>query len=320
MLTLSDPTRPNWGSSTSWSHAETTRGRRPFPSTRAPARRGPSSRARRRRPPPGRPPRRRSRPPPASRVSEPVGQVADPGHRKVLDGAGRRLGGRGCDLGGAALGDHDPRRSRRLGNAAHGAQVVRVLHLVECDDQRLLVREQPGRVRVGVAVGLGADALVVGDCRHAPRSRPRRRCAARLPRPASPRTSARPPWPTRAGPRAGGRAAPRAPGCGRRGSPARTSRAPSGVSRTSQPAAASSSRSASARAKSRSARACSRCSSRRWARRRARRRRRRRAGSPARARAASRPARRTPSRLAGVEAAVGLRHPLEQDARGRRGC
>ena len=56
---------------------------------------------------------------------------------QVLDGAGRGLADRGRHLGGAALGDHDAGRAGALGGAADRAEVLRVLDLVERDDQRL---------------------------------------------------------------------------------------------------------------------------------------------------------------------------------------
>ena len=123
---------------------------------------------------------------------------------------------------------------------------------------------------VGVAAGLGADALVVGRAAAAldlvGADDLRRRRTSRSHGSRAARSVAQ----TRLDAGGGRPAAPRAPGCGRRGSPAprraraprprgarrcrharsRTSSAPSGPSRTVQPAPASSSRSRSASAQS----------------------------------------------------------------------
>ena len=80
----------------------------------------------------------------------------------MLDGAGRGLAdGRGHG-GRAPLGDHDPGRAGHLGRAADRAEVVRVLDLVEGDDQGVRVGEQRARIGVGIGIDLGDDALVVG--------------------------------------------------------------------------------------------------------------------------------------------------------------
>jgi hypothetical protein len=60
----------------------------------------------------------------------------------VLDGAGRGLAHRRRHLGGAALGDHHARRAGALGRAADRPEVLRVLDLVERDQQRLHTRQQ----------------------------------------------------------------------------------------------------------------------------------------------------------------------------------
>ena len=81
---------------------------------------------------------------------------------QVLDGAGGCPADRRRDLDGAALRDHDPGRARAFGAAADGAEVLRVLDLVQRHDQRLLGVEQAAGVGVGVRLGLADDALMVG--------------------------------------------------------------------------------------------------------------------------------------------------------------
>ena len=173
----------------------------------------------------------------------------------MLDRARRGAAHRRGDLGRAALGKHDSGATAHLGHPAHGPQVVRILHLVEAENERVVGLEQPVRVGVRICLDLRADSLVVGraaallDLVGARRSAPRPRRA----RPHGPRA----PWRTPAAPGAC-RGAPPARDCGRRRSRASrrphsfgTSWAPPGVSRTSQPCSASCSRIRSARAKSR---------------------------------------------------------------------
>ena len=193
------------------------------------------------------------------------------------------------------------------------AEVLRVLDLVERDDQRRGARKQLGGVRVRVAGRRRAQTPWCASLPAAPRARRRRRSRrARRALRATARAR-RPRSPTRGARAAGPRAAPRGPGCGRRGWPrlarpgaravrggaarspsARTSSAPPGASRTCQPRAPSSSRRRSASAKSRAARAASRrsSSSRAAASGAPPRRHRRRAGSRGPGRRASRAGRR----------------------------
>ena len=234
---LSEPTRPWRGSLTNSSQAAATRGRRPRPSE----------------------PMHQHDPPPVVRPlvgqigiggravhpglallrgRQPVREIAHARHREVLDRARRRLANRRRDLGGAPLGHHDSAAPGELGHAAYGAEVVRILDLVESDHERVVGLEQG--IRVGVA----------------DRPRPRRRCPGGRARPRAPPPRARPrsaPRPRRARPRArlalwrtraargAGRAVPPGPGCARRRSRAAgghdsgTSFAPSGVSRISHP-------------------------------------------------------------------------------------
>ena len=97
----------------------------------------------------------------ALRLVQVAREVDDDGDRDVLDRAGGGMADGGGDARRVVLGDDDARRAGPLGAAADRAEVVRVGHLVEADDQRPLAGgELPG---VGVAVGLaeGDDALVV---------------------------------------------------------------------------------------------------------------------------------------------------------------
>src|ERR1700727_442516 len=72
-----------------------------------------------------------------ARVSEEISDVAYTRDTQMLDGAGRRLTGRRRDLGCTALGNDDAGGADALGRAADRAKVLRVLDLVEHDDQRL---------------------------------------------------------------------------------------------------------------------------------------------------------------------------------------
>ena len=80
-------------------------------------------------------------------VGQPVGEVADVGDLEVLDRAGRGLAGRRGDRGRAPLGDDHPGRAGELGRAADGAEVARVLDLVERHDQRVGSRAASRRRR-----------------------------------------------------------------------------------------------------------------------------------------------------------------------------
>ncbi len=135
------------------------------------------------------------------RLRQPVGEVADAGDVEVLDGAGRGLAGGGGDLGGAPFGDDDAGGAGELGRAADGAEVARVLDLVEGDDQRALAAQQQGVavLRRGRRIDLGDDALVVG---RAAQSSPALRSGS--------------PAPARRGARAACRARPPRPGVCRR--------------------------------------------------------------------------------------------------------
>ena len=59
-------------------------------------------------------------------------------------------------------GSTTPAQPGRLGHAADRAEVVRVLHLVEAQHERVVGLQQRVGVRVRVGLDLGADALVVG--------------------------------------------------------------------------------------------------------------------------------------------------------------
>ena len=124
------------------SQAPATRGRRPFPS--APEHQDDAaarSRARCRGPRARRPPRRRHQQPAALAVAQEVGEVAHARDRQVLD----RARPTPCTPPGVTSAerrsaDHDARRARALGRAADRAEVLRVLDLVERDDQRRRAR------------------------------------------------------------------------------------------------------------------------------------------------------------------------------------
>ena len=113
------------------------------------------------------------------------------GDLEVLDGARRGLAGDGGDRGRAALGDHDPGRAGELGRAADGAEVARVLHLVERDQQRPLPRSIPP----GSPYGYGSTSATTPWWSGDPQSRSsssaevsgarQTRCTRRLPRSAS---------------------------------------------------------------------------------------------------------------------------------------
>ena len=84
------------------------------------------------------------------------------GDRQVLDRAGGGLAGRGRDRGGAALRDDHAGRPGDLGRPADRPEVVRVLDLVEGDDEGARVAQQASRVGVGIRIDLGDHALVIG--------------------------------------------------------------------------------------------------------------------------------------------------------------
>ncbi len=129
------------------------------------------------------------------RLGQPIGQIADAGDLEVLDGARRGLADDGGDFGRAAFGDDDAGGAGELGRAADGAEVARVLDLVEGDQQRVFLRAGPrcrrrrdrGRLRRRRPGGRGSR-------RAAPAPRARSRARAR---PAAPPAVApvRPPRP-----------------------------------------------------------------------------------------------------------------------------
>ena len=131
---------------------------------------------------------------------------------QVLHRARRRAAHRRRHLRRAPLGQHDPGAARALGHARHRPEVLRVLHLVEREHQRVVGVEQGIGVRVRIRADLGAQPLVVGRAAalaRAPARRSRLHAARAIPR--APPARSR----TRAG-RAACRGAPRAPRCGRR--------------------------------------------------------------------------------------------------------
>ena len=71
------------------------------------------------------------------------------GDRQMFDGAGRGLADSRCDLGAAAFREDQAGRARALSGAADRPEILRVLDLVEGDEQRPSPREQP--IGVGVA-------------------------------------------------------------------------------------------------------------------------------------------------------------------------
>ena len=75
---------------------------------------------------------------------------------------GGRLRDGGRDMRGTPLGQQHARRAGGLGRAADRADVLRVLHLVEGDEQRVGRGEQIVQFGVRVRVDLSHDALVVG--------------------------------------------------------------------------------------------------------------------------------------------------------------
>ena len=93
----------------------------------------------------------------------------------------------------AALRDHHPGRPGELGRAADRAEVARVLHLVERDDQRVLPAQHPHRVAVGIRIDLGDDPLVVRRP-----AEPLQLLRRRSPAPARPGARAASPAPPRA--------------------------------------------------------------------------------------------------------------------------
>ena len=171
-LAFSDPMCPWSGSATSSSHAEATRGRRPRPS--APMTRTTPPRivgAQVRRGALG----RRSVAPEARllRLAQEVGHVRRTGDAQVLDRPCRRLHRRRRHMRGAPLADDEAGRARALGRAAIAPEVLRVLDLVERDDQRVGALQDLGRTR-------STDrARRRRRCPGGPRCRPASRCARR---------------------------------------------------------------------------------------------------------------------------------------------
>ena len=237
---------------------------------------------------------------------------------QVLDRAGRRLADRRRDLGRAALRQDDAGRARALGGAADRAEVLRVLDLVERDQQRVGPRRaarrrrrtgsgRPRRRCPGAPCEPQRARDRLGGGASARRATPRRQ--PRLPRAARSVAQTR-----RDRPRARPRSASRT-GCGRRRSPARARssgrrrrRAPPsrarhlvaqavGLGEVPRGARALARRSASARDASGRRAAVAR-----------------RAGSRARARSSI--SRRSRGRPTAAPRAVGLADPLEQ--RGQR--
>src|SRR6266508_2272808 len=82
----------------------------------------------------------------------------------MLDRPRRGLARGRSDRRGSALEDDDPAGAGNLGGAADRPEVLWVLDLIEGEDEALpIVRlEEGGRIRVGVGIDLGDDALVLG--------------------------------------------------------------------------------------------------------------------------------------------------------------
>ncbi len=93
-------------------------------------------------------------------LDEEVGEVAGTRDQQVLHRAGRGLADRRRDLSRAAFVDHEAARARTLGGTGDRAEVLRVLHLVEHDDQRICACNRSRAPNVGVGASLRADALV----------------------------------------------------------------------------------------------------------------------------------------------------------------
>ena len=87
--------------------------------------------------------------------------TADERDRQVLDRARRGACDCGCHHRRPVRGDDDPRRARAERAPAYGAEVARIAHLVEHDEERSLSRGQRPRVRVPERLDPGGDALVV---------------------------------------------------------------------------------------------------------------------------------------------------------------
>ena len=78
----------------------------------------------------------------------------------MLDRPGRGLADGRRDLGGTPLGQHHTGSAGALGRAADRAEVLRILNLIQRDDQRLVACEQFLGLDVAELRHLGADALM----------------------------------------------------------------------------------------------------------------------------------------------------------------
>ena len=76
----------------------------------------------------------------ALHVGDEAGEVRDDRDRQMLDGARRGAADGRRDPRGAVCGQHEARRSRTFRAPADGAEVVRIGHAVEADEQRLRLR------------------------------------------------------------------------------------------------------------------------------------------------------------------------------------
>jgi hypothetical protein len=94
-------------------------------------------------------------------VGQPVGQVTDAGHGQVLHRSRGGLAHGRSHVRRAALREHHARATRRLGHAADGAQVVRVLDLVQAEHESIVGREQGIGLHVGIGLDLRADTLMI---------------------------------------------------------------------------------------------------------------------------------------------------------------
>src|SRR5439155_21087032 len=88
-------------------------------------------------------------------------EVRDAGDRQMLDGARRCLAYGGSHRRRAVRREYDAARAGTFGAAANGAQVPRIAHLIEADDQRRPPRGELVRVRVAVRLAPRDDALMI---------------------------------------------------------------------------------------------------------------------------------------------------------------
>ena len=86
--------------------------------------------------------------PDLSKLLDAADQVRDPGDGHVLDRPRRRLGRRRGHPGGPVPRHHHAVGPQRVGRPDDGAEVVRVLHAVEQDEQRRAARTPPAAARI----------------------------------------------------------------------------------------------------------------------------------------------------------------------------